>query len=233
MTNVYPGEELELFAHASNWKAYWSDRIRSCLGPDVLDVGAGMGANTDLLRGGMAGRWLCLEPDPGLAARISVFPVLDRPARTVEVVTGTVEDLPPEAQFDTVLYIDVLEHIKDDAAEMVRAWALLRPGGHLIVLAPAHPGLLSPFDEAVGHYRRYTKKSLAAIGPPNARSSHFYYLDSIGILASLANRLLLRSPVPALSQIKFWDRWLVPVSRVVDPVLGHRVGKSVLAIWQV
>ncbi len=233
MSNVYPGEELDLFAHASNWKAYWSDRIRPCMGPDVLEVGAGIGANTDLLRGGMAGRWLCLEPDPALAARIPAFPALDGPARTVEVVTGTVEDLPPGVQFDTVLYIDVLEHIKDDAAELARARGLLRPGGHLIVLAPAHPGLFSPFDEAVGHYRRYTWKSLAAVAPPDVAPGRFYYLDSAGVLASLANRLLLRSPAPVLRQIRFWDRWLVPVSRVVDPALAFRVGKSVLAIWQV
>ncbi len=233
MSNVYPGEELELFAHASNWKAYWSDRIRSCLGPDVLEVGAGMGTNTDLLRGGMSGRWLCLEPDPGLAARIPVFPALDGPARTVEVVTGTLDDLSPEVQFDTVLYIDVLEHILDDAGELARAGARTRIGGHVIVLAPAHPGLFSPFDEAVGHYRRYTWKSLAAIGPPNTLSGHFYYLDSVGVMASLANRLVLRSSVPTLGQVQFWDKWLVPVSRVVDPLLGHLVGKSVLAIWQV
>ncbi len=233
MSNVYPGEELDLFAHASNWKAYWSDRIRSCMGPDVLEVGAGIGTNTELLRGGMAGRWVCLEPDPALAARIQASPVLDGPARTVEVVTGTVEELPPEVQFDTVLYIDVLEHIKEDAAELARAWGLLRTGGHLIVLAPAHPALFSPFDEAVGHYRRYTRKSLRAIAPPNAGSGRFCYLDSVGVFASLANRLWLRSPVPAPAQIHFWDRRLVPLSRILDPVLGYRVGKSVLAIWQV
>ncbi|MBL7649729.1 MAG: class I SAM-dependent methyltransferase [Candidatus Hydrogenedentes bacterium] len=230
---TYPGDELDLFVHATNWKSYWTSKVRPCLGADVLEVGAGTGSNTALLRGGMAGRWVCLEPDPALAARIQASPVLDGPARTVEVVTGTVEDLAPEVQFDTVLYIDVLEHIKEDAAELARAWGLLRPGGHLIVLAPAHPGLFSPFDEAVGHYRRYTCRSLAAVAPPDIPPGRFYYLDSAGVLASLANRLLLRSPAPVLGQIRFWDRWLVPLSRILDPALAFRVGKSVIGIWQV
>ena len=233
MPYTYPGDELDLFALAVNWKSYWASKVDPYLGADVLEVGAGTGSNTALLRGDRSGRWLCLEPDPALATRIPQFLDSEVSGRSVEVVTGTLDDLPPEVQFDTVLYIDVLEHILDDAGELARAGARTRIGGHVIVLAPAHPGLFSPFDEAVGHYRRYTWKSLAAIGPPNTLSGHFYYLDSAGVMASLANRLVLRSSVPTLGQVQFWDKWLVPASRVVDPLLGHLVGKSVLAIWQV
>ena len=229
----YPGEELDLFAHATNWKSYWASKVRPYLGADVLEVGAGTGSNTALLRGGMAGRWVCLEPDPALATRIPDFRENDIPGRRVDVVTGTLDALPLEARFDTVLYIDVLEHIADDRGELMRAGARLRLGGYLVVLAPAHPCLFSPFDASVGHYRRYTWRSLSAIGPPNALSGQFSYLDSIGVAASLANRLVLRSPVPTLSQVETWDRWLVPVSRVLDPMLGYVIGKSVLGIWQV
>lgn len=234
MTNyTYPGEELDLFTHAVNWKSYWASRVRPHLGRDVLEVGAGMGSNTALLRAGVEGRWVCLEPDPKLAARIPVFYDGEESSRKVEVVVGTLDDLPSGAKFDTVLYIDVLEHIEDDAAELVRAVAHLRIGGNLIVLAPAHPGLFSPFDEAVGHYRRYTWGSLAAISPCFVPSGCFCYLDSAGLLASMANRFLLRSAVPTVGQVRTWDRWLVPISRWLDPLLGYRVGKSVLGIWQV
>lgn len=229
---TYPGEELDLFAHATNWKAYWASRVRPYLGADVLEVGAGTGSNTALLRGGMAGHWVCLEPDPALASRIPDFRDDAIPGRSVDVITGTLDSLPPDARFDTVLYIDVLEHIADDGGELARAAARLRLGGYLVVLAPAHPCLFSVFDEAVGHYRRYTWRSLAEIGPPNTHSGRFRYLDSAGMLASLANRLVLRSPMPTLGQVQTWDRWLVPVSRVLDPLLGHVVGKSVLGIWQ-
>lgn len=58
-----------------------------------------------------------------------------------------------------------------------------------------------------------------------------YYLDAVGVAASLANRLLLRASIPTYEQVMFWDRVLVPVSRVVDPMLAHSVGKSIVAIW--
>jgi hypothetical protein len=56
-------------------------------------------------------------------------------------------------------------------------------------------------------------------------------IDSFGLLASLANRLLLRSSMPSEGQILLWDRVLVPLSRVGDRLSFHRIGKSVLAVW--
>jgi hypothetical protein len=130
------------------------------------------------------------------------------------------------------MYIDVLEHIEDDAGEIAAAAARLRLGGHLIVLSPAHPWLFSPFDAAIGHWRRYTRKGLRSLGPAGCGLVRLRMLDAVGLLASAANRLLLRSAMPTAGQIALWDRGMVPVSRVIDPVLGHRVGKSVLAVWR-
>ena len=58
------------------------------------------------------------------------------------------------------------------------------------------------------------------------------YLDSVGLLASAGNRLLLRQSMPTERQILAWDRLMIPVSRVIDPVFGHRLGKSVLGVWR-
>jgi hypothetical protein len=99
-------------------------------------------------------------------------------------------------------------------------------------LAPALPWLFSPFDAAVGHYRRYTKASLRSIAPAGLRETKCIYLDSAGLLASLGNKLLLRSPIPSRAQIEFWDRAMVPISRYADRVLNHKIGKSILGVWQ-
>ena len=76
----------------------------------------------------------------------------------------TIESITDAAPFDTILYVDVLEHIADDAAELARARRLLTPEGNLVVLAPAHQSLFSPFDAAVGHYRRYDERTATILG---------------------------------------------------------------------
>jgi SAM-dependent methyltransferase len=228
----YVGGELELFADARNWKAYWSERLRPYLGKDVLDVGAGLGATAQLLAARTPGRYVALEPDAALADRIRADVASGVLPPGVEVRTGTLQSLDPEPRFDTVLYIDVLEHIEDDVAELRQAAARLRPGGRLIVLAPAHQSLFSPFDAAIGHHRRYDRRSLGALRPEGLALERMFYLDSAGLLASAANRLLLRASLPTPAQIRLWDRRLVPVSRVLDPVLAHRAGKTVVAVFR-
>jgi hypothetical protein len=145
---------------------------------------------------------------------------------------GTVRDLPSDARFDAILYVDVLEHVRDDVAELAAAAGMLRAEGALIVLAPAHGWLYSPFDRAIGHHRRYTRRSLAAAGPPGVRRVVLRYLDSVGLLASAGNRFVLRKSIPTAGDIARWDQLMVPVSRWLDPWLGFRIGKSVLGIWR-
>lgn len=227
----YIGSELGIFAHARNWKRYWISRLARYLAGDVLEVGAGMGANTLWLRPLCAGRWLCLEPDPELLRKCALD--AGRLGLSIETVCGTLDALPPNRSFDTALYIDVLEHIDDDAGELRSLSRRMRPGGHVIVLAPAHQRLFSPFDRAIGHFRRYDAASLDRIAPAGWVSCRREYLDSLGFFLSLANRRLLRQSEPTLRQILLWDRALVPLSRYIDPLCGFRFGKSILSVWKV
>lgn len=221
---TYVGAELDVFARAVNWKSYLRSQLRAYLKGDVLEVGAGIGATTKLLRDAAQRRWVCLEPDRALAAQID--------GTRCEIVIGSLDTLPASELFDAIIYIDVLEHIEDDAAEMRRAAGHLKPHGIIAVLSPAHPWLFTPFDAAIGHFRRYTKASLRAVAPHGLREEKMVYLDSAGMTASLANRLLLNSATPDIRQIKIWDRMLVPVSRILDPLLRYSMGKSILGIWR-
>ncbi len=232
---AYAGKELDLFAQARHWRAYWARQIGPFVDGRVLEVGAGIGSTTAALCGRTTQRWVCLEPDARLAARIRDQIAAGRLPSRCEVQGGTIRDLagaddPPA--FETVLYVDVLEHIADDAGELERAAARLVPGGHLVVLGPAHGWLFSDFDAAVGHYRRYDRRRLRALTPAGLEVVRCRHLDSVGMLASLGNRLLLRRGEPSEAQIAFWDRRMVPLSRGLDPVLGYTVGRSVLMVWK-
>ena len=99
-------------------------------------------------------------------------------------------------------------------------------------LAPAHQWLFTPFDQAIGHFRRYNKKMIRAITPASLRCVTLRYLDSVGMLASLGNRFLLRRSMPTSRQLALWDRVMVPLSRGLDQLLRYTVGKSILAVWE-
>lgn len=226
----YQGSELELFQHANNWKRYFSGIIRPTIKGDVLEVGAGIGSTTLLLNDGSASTWLLLEPDDAMSENLAGQCREKQLPSNCRVIKGTTAEL--TGSFDTIIYIDVLEHIENDRAELERASALLKPRGHLVVLSPAFQHLFSPFDKAIGHYRRYTRATLKKITPPELRTVSIHYYDSIGYFASVMNKLLLRQRYPRLRQVKFWDRWLMPLSRISDKIFLHSFGKSIIATWQ-
>ncbi len=227
-THSYPGRELELFAEARHWKHYLHSQLQPLLKGRVLEVGAGIGGSTAVLCDGVQQQWLCLEPDPQLYQQLtgSVH------HSCVEFKNGTIASLDGDVRFDLILYLDVLEHIKDDAGELARAARHLNPGGSLLVVSPAHQYLYTPFDRAIGHYRRYNRKRLGSITPDGMKVVRQRYLDSVGMLASLANRWLLKSPMPDKRQIVLWDKFMVPLSRLIDPLLCYSLGKTLLVQWR-
>ena len=228
----YVGTELEMFGQARNWKQYLRARIGPFLGLDVLEVGAGIGGTTRVLVNNNHRQWLCLEPDPSLAEELEKRIDQGELPEFCQARVGTLTDISSRKSFDTILYVDVLEHIEDDLQETINATERLKPGGRLVVLAPAHQWLFTEFDKCVGHYRRYNRRSLLALTREPLVPERFEYLDSCGCFASLANRLILKSEMPSMRQIIFWDRILVSLSRYVDPLIGRRAGKSILGVWR-
>ena len=231
---TYVGSELDTFSLARNWKRYWSLVLAPYVSGTVLEVGAGIGANIPYLINGRVTSLVGLEPDRELARRVE----RDRNLATsglctsIEIRHGGLSDLPVDERYDTIVYIDVLEHIARDGDEVRAAAGRLRSGGHLVVLAPAFQALFSEFDRAVGHCRRYTAATLTALTPEMLEVIDTRYLDSLGACLSAANRLVLRRSMPTTANILFWDRYVVPASRVFDHALGRFVGRSVVCIWK-
>jgi SAM-dependent methyltransferase len=227
---AYVGQELDLFALATNWKRYFAALLGPYVKGTVLEVGAGRGETARALCNLTATRWVCVEPDARLARNLGevVLPCGLRP----EVIVGDLGAVPATERFDSIIYIDVLEHIERDARELELASSFLERGGHLVVLSPAYPALFSPFDEAIGHHRRYTRSTLAAAFPARLQRVALFHADSVGALVSFANRAVLRQPIPTVGQVLTWDRFVIPASRVLDPLLGRRFGRSVIAIYR-
>ena len=222
---VFPevqGEVLERMESARNYNRWLFERCESYLGERVLDAGAGIGTFTQLASAGR--EVVALEPDPELA------PALRRRFdghTNVTVVEGTAEDV--SGEFDSVICLNVLEHIRDDVATLGQFHDLLVPGGRLLLLVPAHPSLYGATDRAVAHERRYRKQDLRA----RLRSAGFdietlRLVNPLGALGwFFSSRLRKREQVPE-GPLLLYDR-LVPALRLLDR-LELPVGLSVWAV---
>jgi SAM-dependent methyltransferase len=221
----YVGEELEIFKNALNWRNYWSTFIHPHVRGKVLEVGSGIGTVTEHLKTSNYSTWICLEPDFSLIPKSNEWP-----DGNVHQVCGTSKNMKKIPYFDTALFIDVIEHISDDADEIKRICETVKIGGSVIILAPAFNHIYSKFDKSVGHYRRYSKRSLIDILPKNLVVKEINYVDSIGYFVSVINRFISKNSIPSFFHISFWDRVLIPISKIVDKVINYSFGKTVILV---
>jgi hypothetical protein len=196
----------------------------------VAEIGAGLGGTTPALYNEEIKSWLCVEPDLDLIKQIEKKMLNGIISSSCKLHHGYSSDL--DEKFDSVLYIDVIEHIEDHVAEIKKASCLLNQAGKLFIIVPAHQYLFSPFDRKIGHHRRYNKELLKSIIPNDLSIEKLYYLDSVGFFLSLFNKYFLKQSLPTRKQIQFWDSFIIPISKILDPLLGFNFGKSLLLIAQ-
>jgi 2-polyprenyl-3-methyl-5-hydroxy-6-metoxy-1,4-benzoquinol methylase len=224
----YIGNELELFKNAKNWKNYYSSKMNPFIQGDVLEVGAGIGANSDFLINEKVTSWTFVEPDKILADQINSnckkIHVLKN------IVVGTIDKV--DSLYDTIIYIDVLEHIEDSVGEIEKIKSKLKKNGRMIILVPAFQFLFNEFDTNIGHYRRYNKNLLLKEVNNTLFVRKLFYLDSIGVMASVANKFFMKKANISLAQVKFWDKYIIRMSYFFDIIFMRKFGKSLIGIFE-
>ena len=212
---------------ADNYADWIYRLIRPHLGHDVLEVGAGHGELTERLRRNahVTATDLSKRCVDELAHR---FAGVD----DVEVLQADVAALGAgDRKFDSVVLINVLEHIEDDVTALADLREVLKPGGRLCVFVPAFEGLYSDFDRRIGHRRRYRRSQLvttfdrAGLDVIDAR-----YVNTVGALAWwLFARQLGQVPTRRWS-VQLYDRLAVPIIRRLEADRAPRFGQSLLCI---
>jgi len=134
-------------------------------------------------------------------------------------------------RFDTIICLNVLEHVDDDIASLQAIRRMLAPGGRLILLVPALPVLYGTIDKALGHHRRYKRARLASLLEATGFTmAHIEYFNLAGVPGWwFAGRVLRRKMIPAAS-LKLYDA-LVPLFRL-ERLIPWRVGQSLIAIGE-
>jgi SAM-dependent methyltransferase len=223
------GQELHALSKSVRFHRWMASMLRPAIGADVLEVGAGIGTMTRALAETYPNAHIMsIEPDPALFALLN-----ERVAGShVETATLSTHDLEHQRQFDSVLYVNVLEHIEDHVGELRRAASLLRPGGHIGIIVPALPRLYGSLDAKTGHFRRYQKHALKHVAEQAGFVvTDLHYFDAVGVLPYWAS--IKVGSMPALSDrtTYLFDNILVPMSKVAHKLWKQiPIGKNLLMV---
>jgi SAM-dependent methyltransferase len=215
---------LATLGDAGRFNRWVFDSIAPCLSGNILEVGCGTGTFTALMA--LAGhRVTAVDINPSYVekakARLATL-------NGVSIVAGDATRMSWPTRFDTVVLLDVLEHIEDDGEFLRRLAACLAPGGRLVVKVPAGEWLFSPLDAAIGHHRRYSKKTLcrafaeAGLVPGDER-----YFNAAGVPGWWLNGRVLKRITPPQEHIRIFEA-IVPLLRAAEAV-ARPFGLSIIA----
>jgi SAM-dependent methyltransferase len=214
---------LETLEGATNYNSLLLDLIReSSQGRSrMLDFGAGTGTFAKLLRT-KGVDVVCVEPDTHLAERL---------IRDGFLTFRDLNDV-PDGSFDFILTLNVLEHVEDDWTSFRQLASKLAKGGRLLVYVPAFQILWTSLDERVKHYRRYRRAGLERLARSIGLSvCKTRYVDSLGFFAALGFKIFgNKNGHLGARAVGLYDRWVVPLSRLLDLPAGRLLGKNVYLI---
>lgn len=211
------GEILERLNRAPRFTRWMADVIRPSVGNRVLEIGAGIG-NMSIHLMPRASYW-ATDVNPHYLDYLETLRAT-RPYLHVAYTDAMNAESYPEGQiFDTVVCLNVVEHVQDDVGALRNVWNVLEAGGRAIVLVPCGPNLYGSLDEVLGHYRRYTEDQLIAVAQQAGfRVEKILKFNRPGVLAWWLNGRLLHRKTFGLGQIRILNL-LTPIFRLLDPLL--------------
>ncbi len=228
----YPEGDLESVADLFAYRAW----IMALFGPHLcgrlLEIGAGIGTFSRDFRALPAVTQMTLvEPSKRQSDILKkTFEGADNVAIHGEAIERALAEI-PAASVDTIVMINVLEHIEDDAAVVHALHEKLVRGGKLLIFVPALPLLYGAIDRKVGHWRRYTRSTLrACFAKAEYDISTLHYFDLLGVLPWLVmNRLLGRSNIDR-RMARLYDRLGVPLTRGFEALVAPPIGKNLVLV---
>jgi SAM-dependent methyltransferase len=226
----YPGAELDACTEATNYYSWILAQFAPYLGQRVLEVGAGIGTFSQfLLSHPTIAELVLLEPAENL------YPALTRRFSEEPRITAVLSDISQyssdSALADSVVMVNVLEHVVHDSALLTELGTRLKPNGMLLVFVPALPWLYGTLDQSFGHIRRYTRASLAeTLRRAGFEPLQLRYVNLPGVLTWFVVGRLLRRRTLSPSDVRRFDRWIVPLVARLERYWKPPVGQSVLAV---
>jgi len=222
------GFEFDALRRAENYRTTLLAEFRHFLKGHVLEIGAGIGQIT-----------CALSRLPGIEKLLAVEPEarfcqsFRRLHPRLTVLEGTLETVQIEPDWDAIVCVNVLEHIREDEAELGRfRQKLAARRGHLCLFVPARQEIYAPIDRDFGHYRRYARPELSQkLRRAGFSVLRLHYFNFIGYFAWWLCFCLLQNRQFDVDSVTFFDRFVLPWSSALErTVLRPPLGQSVIAV---
>ncbi len=209
------------------WYNQWTlDFFKQYLHGNILEIGCGIGNFTTLLP--PHGHTYAIDIEPSYIKTTKM-----KLKKRAHVGFGDIEKglfFFKKTKFDTLICLNVLEHIRKHKKSIRNMHLLLKPNKHLILLVPAHPILYGNIDKAIGHYRRYTKNELIQILHENCFHIKLYrQINTLGAIGWFIAGRLMGDSIVSKKKLKLFDR----IARFVLPfekIFGTPFGTSFLVV---
>jgi SAM-dependent methyltransferase len=227
---IYEGRDLEVLADMPNYYGWIMETFEPFISGNIVEYGAGLGTVSRRILP-LAKSLMLVEPSFNLADRLrDRFAAIANVQVKCQSLQDHVREVPTNA-VDTIVMINVLEHIEDDRAALAQLLRILAPGGHLLVFVPALQILMSKIDVLHGHFRRYQKQDLIE----KTKSTGFdlsacRYFDLIGVLPWLVLNKWLGNTTFNTTLINFNDKVVVPFAKFIEQQRAAPFGKNIILV---
>ncbi len=223
MEETYIGiEVLKVMENALNYNKSIVKLAIENLGnvKSVIDFGAGIGTLSDIFKS-CGYEVSCLENN------VEETNILTQKGYKV---LKNIEDI-PDCSIQCFVSYNVFEHIENDQDVIKQIYKKMTNGGFIFIFVPAYQTLYSSFDERLGHIRRYEKKQfISLLEKANFRIKKWSYFDSFGFIAALIYKFINKNGKLTKKQIRLFDKFIFPFSRIFDFIFGNFFGKNIYAI---
>lgn len=227
----YEGKDLEALAAAPNYYDWIFDELTSWIVGDVIEYGAGLGTVSERLAP-LAANLTLVEPDPKLANRLRIRFAGKRHVRLVcESLESHLASVKEDNTVDTVVLVNVLEHIEHDRQALAKIFRMLKPSGRLLLFVPAGKFLMGKLDLGFGHFRRYSKQELICeVRESGGDILSCRYFDLLGVVPWWVMGTLIGATSLNPKLVRLNDKVVVPIARLVDRISSFPFGKNLVLV---
>lgn len=224
--------DLEIMSGATNYKRWMLGQFTDHIGKRIIELGAGIGNFTEMFLDKeiiitVDNHEPCIEyMKKRFSNHNNIIPL------KFDISDEKILDL-RGYKADTIICINVLEHVRDDRKAIFNMFNLLDNGGKLALLVPAFQSLYGSIDRIVGHYRRYGKIELKRkLTGAGFDIKDIFYMNSIAVIGWFLNNRLFHRKKESPSQVMIFDSYVVPWLKIIEHLIRPPFGLSLVAICE-